>query len=202
MPQRRIHITGAAGSGTTTLGRALAARLGARHLDTDDYFWTLTQPPYQIRREPAERLRLLSHDLDQDNHWILTGGVDGWGASLPPRFELVIFLYLPPATRMARLADRERRRFGPAIDPGGPMHADHIAFMKWAAAYETGAAERSLARHRVWLAALSCPVLQLDSEKPLERIIEQAAAVIADPGAAQNFSHSPGITVSLPESPP
>ena len=30
-----IHITGASGSGTTTLGLALAELLGIRHLDTD-----------------------------------------------------------------------------------------------------------------------------------------------------------------------
>ena len=36
---RRIHILGAAGSGTTTLGRALAERLQCPHFDTDDYFW-------------------------------------------------------------------------------------------------------------------------------------------------------------------
>jgi len=36
---QRIHILGASGSGTTTLGRALAERLQCPHFDTDDYFW-------------------------------------------------------------------------------------------------------------------------------------------------------------------
>ena len=39
---QRIHILGASGSGTTTLGRALAERLQCRHFDTDDYFWLPT----------------------------------------------------------------------------------------------------------------------------------------------------------------
>jgi adenylate kinase family enzyme len=34
---RRIHILGAYGSGTTTLGRALAARLQYLYFDMDDY---------------------------------------------------------------------------------------------------------------------------------------------------------------------
>jgi len=42
---QRIHILGASGSGTTTLGRALAERLQYPHFETDDYFWLPTAPP-------------------------------------------------------------------------------------------------------------------------------------------------------------
>lgn len=41
-----IHITGASGSGTTTLGRALAQALGWRYLDADRYYWLPTSPPF------------------------------------------------------------------------------------------------------------------------------------------------------------
>jgi hypothetical protein len=41
----RIHILGAAGSGTPTLGRTLAERLQYPHFDTDAYFWVPTDPP-------------------------------------------------------------------------------------------------------------------------------------------------------------
>ena len=43
----RIHITGASGFGVSTLGGALAARLGCAHLDTDDFYWLPTDPPYR-----------------------------------------------------------------------------------------------------------------------------------------------------------
>ena len=33
-----VHIVGASGAGTTTLAAALAGGIGARHLDTDDYY--------------------------------------------------------------------------------------------------------------------------------------------------------------------
>ena len=33
-----IHIYGAAGSGTTTLGRKISEELGYKFMDTDDYF--------------------------------------------------------------------------------------------------------------------------------------------------------------------
>jgi hypothetical protein len=44
---RRIHIVGASGSGTTSLASAIAAQCGHRHLDTDDFFWMPTSPPYR-----------------------------------------------------------------------------------------------------------------------------------------------------------
>lgn len=34
-----IHIFGASGAGTSTLGRKICAELGYRFMDTDDYFW-------------------------------------------------------------------------------------------------------------------------------------------------------------------
>ena len=37
-----IHIYGASGSGTSTLGRALADALGLVLMDSDDYFWQPT----------------------------------------------------------------------------------------------------------------------------------------------------------------
>jgi len=51
--KKRIHLMGASGSGTTTLGRALAQRLGCPHFDTDHYFWFPTAPPFEKIR-PVE----------------------------------------------------------------------------------------------------------------------------------------------------
>ena len=53
MKSRRIHVMGASGAGVTSLGRALADALAIPHHDTDDYFWRLTTPPYQDKREIA-----------------------------------------------------------------------------------------------------------------------------------------------------
>jgi adenylate kinase family enzyme len=52
---------GASGSGTTTLGAALARRLGCPHHDADDYFWlpTPTDPPFTEARPPSARLERL-----------------------------------------------------------------------------------------------------------------------------------------------
>jgi hypothetical protein len=38
----RIHILGASGTGTTTLGKALADRLNCPHFDADRFYWLPT----------------------------------------------------------------------------------------------------------------------------------------------------------------
>lgn len=73
---RRIHIMGASGAGTTTLGKALAARLPHVQLDSDDYFW---EQKYTKQSVVAERLNKLQADMAQHEPWILSGAVCGWG---------------------------------------------------------------------------------------------------------------------------
>jgi adenylate kinase family enzyme len=77
----RIHILGASGSGTTTLGRALAARLQCPYFDTDDYFWLPTNPPFIRQRERTERQQLLMNDVTTHDAWVVSGSLCGWGVS-------------------------------------------------------------------------------------------------------------------------
>ncbi len=129
----RLHILGASGSGTTTLGRALAARLQCLHFDTDDYFWVPTDPPYTQQRERPERAQLLVDDLTAHDAWVVSGSLYGWGDVAIPLFELVVFLWIPHDRRMERLRQREHERFGERILPGGDMYELSQAFLGHAA---------------------------------------------------------------------
>ena len=60
---KRIYISGASGAGVSTLGAALAHRLRVPHVDVDDYYWYLTDPPFGKSRPPEERLVLLKQAL-------------------------------------------------------------------------------------------------------------------------------------------
>ena len=174
----RIHITGASGGGVTTLGRGLAVALDGYALDTDDFFWVPTYPPYQVKRPPEERLRLLRDALPTDRPWIVTGICDSWAAALVPLFHLVVFLSVRTEVRLARLRDRERRLVGDAaVAPGGYFHANHQEFVEWASHYDAGLLPgRSLPRHERWLATLTNPVLRLNGELPVADLV---AAVVA-----------------------
>ena len=79
---RRLLVTGASGTGTTTLGRALADRWSVPHADADDYFWVPTSPPYTEKRPEVERLRLMDEIFLPRSSWVLSGSVMDWGDSV------------------------------------------------------------------------------------------------------------------------
>jgi len=179
----RLHVTGASGAGVTALGTALAEHLGVAHLDTDDFYWMPSDPPFQRKRPVPARLGLLDEAMARHPRWVLAGSITGWGDPLLARIDAVLFVHTPVALRLERLRRRERERFGAAIDPGGPMHDHHRAFLEWAAAYDSGSREgRSLPRHEAWLAAASCPVVRLDGRKPIGLLVEEASTALGAAG--------------------
>lgn len=172
----RWHILGASGSGTTTLGRALAARLCCPHHDTDDFFWLPNDPPFQHQRPADARIALLA-PLLAEPAWVLSGSLCGWGDAFIARFAGVAFLTLPHDQRMARLHRREQERYGVLIAPGGAMYESSTAFLAWAARYDdAGLEQRSRHTHEAWLARLPCLVLRLDGALPTEELVTRIMA--------------------------
>jgi adenylate kinase family enzyme len=169
----RIHIFGASGSGTTTLAKAICAKTGFAHLDSDSYLWAPTDPPFTTKRTPEERLALLRRDIDLTEHVVLSGSMVGWGDPLIPEFTLAVRLLTPSDVRMARLEKREYERFGSRIGPGGDMHEQHLAFLQWAAAYDTaGPEQRSIQQHDLWQKKLNCTLLVLNGSDPIDKLTE------------------------------
>lgn len=178
----RIHIFGASGSGTTSLAAAIADKHGHRRLDTDDFFWAPTNPPYREKRPRDQRLVLLRQALLGAGPWVLSGSLCEWGDSLIPEFDLVVLLGVPTPVRLARLRAREAARYGDqAIAVGGALHKAHVEFLEWAGRYDTGGLEmRSRALHETWLAALPGAVLRLEGD---QSVGEQLAQIEASMGA-------------------
>ena len=171
--KRVIHIFGASGSGTSTLGRAVADRVGLRFLDTDDYYWLPAEPMYTLKRPIPERLALMVRDLDECSDAVLSGSLAGWGDPLIPRFTLAVRLDTPTPVRMERLRQREYARYGARVLPGGDMYDQSQAFLDWAARYDDGVPPlRSRALHDLWQQQLPCPVLTLDGTLPVEELVQ------------------------------
>jgi adenylate kinase family enzyme len=168
----RIHILGAPGSGTSTLGAALARRLEVPHTDSDSLYWLPTDPPFTTPRPQQERQALLLQKLPFTEPWVLSGAATRWTAPLEPCYHLVVFLRLDPAVRMARLRQREAARYGDRISPDGDMAAIHATFIAWAESYDTaGSLRHGLLTHEAWLADQLAPVLRLDSQAPIEHLV-------------------------------
>ncbi len=179
-----IHITGASGSGVTTLGRALAEATGAVQLDTDDFYWAPGEPKFSQKRAPEERVRLLREAMAAAGNrgWILSGSVGAWAAELVPLFGLVVFMSAPTEVRIARLTMREEAQFGASvIAPGGSRHEDFTKFIDWAAHYERGTREgRNRKVHEEFLARVTCPVLRLDGTQPAQDLVAHVLAALKE----------------------
>lgn len=169
-----LHLFGASGSGTTTLGKKLAEELGFVFMDTDDYFWLPTDPKFTAKRPADERIALMKRDIQNAEHVVLSGSLAGWGDALIPYFTLAIRIEIEPDLRIRRLIRREKERFGARIEPGGDMYAQHLAFVEWAKSYDTGRMnQRSKASHDLWQKQLPCTLLCVNGADSIEENIEK-----------------------------
>lgn len=174
MVQNVVHIFGASGAGTSTLGRRISSDLGFRFMDTDDYFWLPTDPMYTTKRDVNERLAMMREDIQTAQNVVISGSLVGWGDPLIPLFTLAIRLDTPTDLRIARLKRREAENFGARIAPGGDMFLEHQRFLDWAAAYDTGdLTMRSKAEHDAWQTLLQCPLLTLSGADDLSANLER-----------------------------
>ena len=179
MKKQVIHIYGASGSGTTTLGKRLSERLGYTFMDTDDYFWLPTDPPYRKKRPAEERVALMQHDLDAAEHAVVSGSLVGWGDVLIPYFTLAVRVVTDQDIRIRRLRRRERENFGARILPGGDMYEKHEEFIAWAARYDTAdTSMRSRAEHDLWEKLLPCRRIVVDGTADLEENCERVEEIL------------------------
>jgi len=164
----KILIFGASGSGTTTLGKELEKRSKFVHLDVDDYYWKVTQPPFQEKVALEERNQKLQTDFEKWTEVIVSGSLVSWGNYWENAFDLAVFLYLKPEIRLKRLAQREHKRYGDQLINNSQISKTYQAFMEWASHYDDLAfTGRSLSVHKNWIQLLSCPVLYVEGEEEL-----------------------------------
>jgi adenylate kinase family enzyme len=104
---RRISVVGSAGSGKTTLARALADGLGLDHVELDSVFhqpdWT-ELPRDEFRDTVTGRLD------DAVDGWVVCGNYREVREVVWPRADTVVWIDLPRRTVMRRVTRRTLRR--------------------------------------------------------------------------------------------
>ena len=176
MKYKFVHILGASGSGTTTLGKKIASKYNYTHLDSDDYYWNnhSSTIPFTNARKPEERIELLKKDIAKYNNIVLSGAVCNWGDELKDLFDLVIFLNISTETRVKRIKEREINRFGDRILPGGDMYDQHQDFIEWARIYDNGDENvRSYKLHSNWIKDLKCPVITINEGDSVDEVLDR-----------------------------
>ena len=174
-----IHIFGASGSGTTTLGKKICEELGYTLMDTDDYFWMPTNPKFTQKRPKKERVELMKQDINKSENVVISGSLTDWGDELIPYFTLAIRIEMKQSVRIERLVKREKERYGSRIEPDGDMYQQHIEFVEWAKSYDNGGLDiRSKAMHDELEKSFPCKILYLDGENNLEENFEKVLEVL------------------------
>jgi adenylate kinase family enzyme len=173
----RILIIGASGSGVTTLGNALARELNIPYFDADFYYWEETDPPFQVRRQPAIRDQQLAADLQKETQWMVGGSLDSWGHFLKEQYKLVIYLWIPREIRAIRLVEREKERYGEVISQSSQE------FIDWALSYDdSNQPGRNKKRHELWLQTLTCPVLRIEGAVEVKEKVELVRQQMSEVG--------------------
>ncbi|MEM1136989.1 MAG: AAA family ATPase [Bacteroidota bacterium] len=169
----RIHIFGASGSGTTTLGKALAPHLGWMHLDADDFYWKRTNPPYQQKIPLEQRNASITSAIEKYKSVIISGSMVSWGEQWKLAVDLAVFLYIPQKIRMERLRKRETARYGNLLYSDENIKANTSAFLEWAVRYDdkkfTG---RSISQHELWITQLTCTVLKIEGDTSVKERVD------------------------------
>lgn len=175
----KIHIFGASGSGTTTLGKALQQELSYRHLDADDYYWEKTDPPFQKKIPLEKRNSRITKDFLAQENCIISGSMVSWGKEWASAFDLYVFLYLPPETRMQRLREREKERYGEELITSEKIRIESKAFLEWANQYDDGTFQgRSLTIHLNWIKVLQGKILKIQGDTTVAERVARTIAYI------------------------
>ncbi|MEM9916676.1 MAG: hypothetical protein AAF990_01195 [Bacteroidota bacterium] len=176
----KVLTFGGSGSGTTTLANALANTLGWKHLEADDYYWRKTDPPYQEKIPLEERNAALWADYEAHEGVIISGSPVTWGDHWLGAFDLAVFLWIPPALRMKRLAAREHERYGDRLQTDEQIQANSKDFLDWARQYDDPSFDgKSITQHENWMKRLHCPVLRLEGDLSVEERVQQVREKIA-----------------------
>ncbi|MGO7888568.1 adenylate kinase, partial [Rhizobium ruizarguesonis] len=89
-------------------------KLHIAHLDTDDFFWVPTDPPFTTPRYADERIRLLLDEVARHEVWVLSGSALKCGRPIEPFYDLIVFLRIDPELFGKRTAERCRTGTGGA----------------------------------------------------------------------------------------
>lgn len=162
----KILICGLNGVGKSTLGRALAHRLGYFFLDNEDLFFPKNDSNYLFanQRSRAEVEVLLTEIMETYENLVFSAVRGEYGEATVNRYSLAVVMQAPRSVRLTRVHDRSFARFGRRTEPGGDLWEHEQSFMN-----QVGSRDESYVTN--WVMTLSCPVLFIDGTRPIEENI-------------------------------
>lgn len=170
---RGIQVCGLNGCGKSTLGRALAQKIGFHFIDNEELFFTrnAADEPYQNPRSRAEVEKLLMEEVRKHGDFVLAAVRGDYGKEILPLYRYAVLMEVPKEIRLRRVRDRSFQKFGGRMKPGGDLYESEEVFFQTVAARPEDYAES-------WARTLSCPVVVVDGTRPVEENVERLAGLL------------------------
>lgn len=161
-----IIVCGLNGSGKSTIGKALAEKLGSHFIDIEDLYFPKTDlhDIYGFARSREEVEQLLLHEVSIQENFILAAVKGDYGTEILPFYRCVVLLEAPRGVRLRRIQNRSFLKFGDRMLPGGDLYEREKAFFE-------RAMSRSESDIEDWVSSLHCPVICADGTKSVEDTI-------------------------------
>ena len=150
-----IQICGLNGCGKSTLGRALAERIGFYFIDNENlYFSNLnTDEQYMNPKSRQDVEQLLVAEISKHPNFVFSAVKGDYGNEIIPMYDYVVLIEVPKSVRTYRVRNRSFQRFGNRMLIGGDLYNQEEAFFKW-------------------LKTVKCPIIRVDGTKPIEDNVE------------------------------
>lgn len=164
-----ILICGLNGCGKSTLGKALADRIGFHFIDNENLFFERTELSisYTNPRSHREAEEIFAKEIIEHPNFIFAAVTGNYGKDILSLYQYVILVETPKNIRIQRIRERSYQKFGKRMLPGGDLYQQEEAFFRFAE-------ERPGYHVESWItkANIKCPVIRVDGTGNIDDNIE------------------------------
>ena len=162
-----IQICGLNGCGKSTLGRALAGKIGFHFIDNENLYFARSQAnePYINQRSEEEVERLLMNEVLEHPNFIFAAVRGNYGKEIIPMYNYVVVIEVPKEIRSQRVRNRSFQKFGSRMLMGGDLYEQEEAFFRIAESRHDDYVEN-------WLKSVKCPIIRVDGTKTIEENVQ------------------------------
>ena len=162
-----IQICGLNGCGKSTIGKALAQKIGFHFIDNEDLFFSRTNAnePYANARSHEAVERLLMDEVREYGDFVFSAVRGNYGDEIIPLYSYVVLVEVPREIRLQRVRNRSFQKFGERMLPGGDLFESEESFFQLVAS-------RTEDYSKNWAQSLNCPIIRIDGTKPIDENVE------------------------------
>lgn len=168
-----IHIMGASGSGTSTVGEFLSKMLKYDLIESDFFKWEQTVPEFMIMRPIEESNKLLIDRIEKSNNLIITGSLH----SNPCTFKyinLIVYLKCPTKVRLDRIQKRDIETGRNSLQKSEEVRKNYFGFLELAKNYnKLGLDVRSKKSQKMVMKSCNAPVVTIYTNKNMDKLKKQ-----------------------------